>query len=83
VRVSLAAFQAAAKVSQKNHCRHRREIARLTRAEQREYGAAIHDVSIQLPAILRVLRERGLRVNKTSLHYHRHRQCITCFGGVA
>ena len=62
------------------NCQHGTEIAKLTKAERREYEVGLADRTIQLPAILHVLTERGLRINQTSLYNHRRGRCRHCFG---
>ena len=78
MKVTLAAILAAKK--KPPQCRLGPQIAGLSPSERRDYARAMADLSIPLPAIQRVLEARGLKVNQTTLHHHRHRQCSTCFG---
>lgn len=79
VRVSLEAFRTA-KRSGGPGCNVARELAKLTGPERQEVAAAFKDLSISVASILRVLTERGLRLNSTSLLYHRHGRCGQCYG---
>lgn len=77
-RVTLAAIQQAR--TRRQYCHLGPQIATLSRAERRDYEAALADRSIPIPAIEAVLRRRGLRVNVTTLQEHRNGRCGNCFG---
>lgn len=75
---SVEAIRAASKVV--TRCQVYDAVQKLTPAEQGEFRAAIKDPTLPLTAIQRVFLARGLKVNVTGLHHHRHGRCGRCYG---